>query len=260
MIRASFLYAVELLLSSHFTVAITGAGISTESGIPSFRGADGLWKRYHPEEYATIDALKRNPEKCWQLFLDLYQAVHRARPNETHRNLALLEKNGYIHSLLTQNIDGLHQASGQQVVIELHGNLRALRCMECTRIISSMGFQIDTADLPPRCVCGGNLRPDIVLFGESIPSEKYLASLQSLQKCSLLLLIGTSGLVHPVASMPELAINRGIPVIEINSEKTVLTDMYQTLLLRDRASVVLTSIIHSIRSIDPGFEDAEVNY
>ena len=159
-------------------VALTGAGISIESGIPPFRGPGGLWEKIDPLEVAHIDAFRRNPRKVWELLIQGMQKVLvRAAPNPAHRGLASLEAAGHLQAVITQNVDGLHQQAGSRDVIEFHGTFAWQRCMDCERRLRSDA--LDLAEIPPRCACGGILRPDCVFFGELIPPE-HLARAQQL--------------------------------------------------------------------------------
>ncbi len=237
--KTLYQFSVELIQQSRYLIAITGAGISTESGIPAFRGTNGLWSRFDPEVYASRSGFLSNPQKAWELFLHLYESLVDARANAGHIALAKMEKRGKLQCTITQNIDGLHQKAGQENVIELHGSLRNLICTVCSQTFNIKGLLLDSQDLPPVCNCGGVLKPDAVLFEESIPAESYFAALKHIRMSDVVLLIGTSGLVHPVNELPEMAVNHGASLIEINIEPTVLTAVCKTVFLKGRAADIL---------------------
>jgi NAD-dependent protein deacetylase/lipoamidase len=223
-------------------VALTGAGISTESGIPPFRGKGGLWERYDPMEIAHIDAFMQDPAKVWNLLIkEMKDIVDRARPNDAHLGLAKLEKLGILRTVITQNVDGLHQMAGNQDVIEFHGSFAWQRCMDCNRRIKTSN--VDMSRIPPRCDCHGILRPDAVFFGELIPPQNLWRSQQAASDCDVMLVIGTSASVQPAASMPVIAKGCGAKVIEINSEPTPLTGDISDYLILGKAGVIMTRIL-----------------
>jgi NAD-dependent deacetylase len=249
--------ALERLLQSHYLVALTGAGISTESGVPAFRGSDGLWSRFDPETYANIRNFHSNPKQSWDFFLHLYEILSDAQPNAAHIALAQLEKTGKLQCTITQNVDGLHQKAGQEKVIEIHGSFRVLICTVCARKINPKGMLFDSEDLPPICDCGGVLKPDAILFGESIPSDNYFAALRHIRASDTLLLIGTSGLVHPVNELPEMAVNHGARLIEINLVPTILTTTSDTLFLQGSAGTILKRFSNDLKDLQDDNLDNE---
>lgn len=164
--------AARLLLSSQKTVALTGAGISVESGIPPFRGKGSLWDKIDPVEYAHISSFLKDPAKVWKgLLIEMGEIIGKADPNDGHKGLAALEKYGLLETIITQNVDGLHQVAGNSDVIEFHGSFAWQRCMDCHKPLETTS--VDLSKIPPECDCGGILRPDCVFFGEMIP-EDYL--------------------------------------------------------------------------------------
>jgi NAD-dependent deacetylase len=213
---------VEVLRSASHVVVLTGAGISAESNIPTFRGAQtGLWAKYSPEELATPQAFRRNPKLVWDWYAWRRELVAQAKPNPGHLALVELEKRTPKFTLITQNVDGLHQRAGSRNVIELHGNINRIKCFEEGSIIDSWS---PTPEVPPRCPhCNGYLRPDVVWFGETLPPQALRAASAAAQECDLFFSIGTSGLVQPAASLPYEALKRGVPVVEINPDETPLT-------------------------------------
>ena len=222
--------AAKDILHSKKTIAFTGAGISVESGIPDFRGAQGLWQKYDPEEYAHIDAFYANPDKVWLMIKDMFSLIMAAKPNPAHMGLAELERMGLLSSVITQNVDGLHQAAGNTNVIEFHGTHRTLSCLKCSTKIE--GTSLTLEDLPPRCSrCSSLLKPDVVFFGEPIPWEAQIMSFKESKSCKAVLVIGTSAVVYPAATIPITAKERGAIVIEINMEPTPLTNQISDYLI-----------------------------
>jgi len=238
--------AAKDILNSKKTIAFTGAGISVESGIPDFRGAQGLWQKYDPEEYADIQAFYSNPEKVWLMLKDMFELIMTARPNPAHIGLAELERMGYLSSIVTQNVDGLHQAAGSRRVIEFHGSHRTLSCLKCSQKVDGSSFTL--ADLPARCPrCSSLLKPDVVFFGEPIPWEAQVNSLKESKTCTAVLVIGTSAIVHPAASIPIMAKERGAKVIEINMEPTPLTNEISDYLICGPAGEILPAIVEEVK-------------
>jgi len=228
---------------------LTGAGISAESGIPTFRGKGGLWERYDPQIYANapglISILRTHPEELVNFIVDFYSILLKAHPNPAHRALAVLEKENILSSTITQNIDGLHQQAESQNVIELHGNAFRIRCMQCSQAVvlekdklremielfkinkdSSIKILKVLSRYFPRCaICGSRYRIDIVLFGEMLPADELSRAHRQLNNCDVLLLIGSSLIVYPAAGLPLYAKERGAKIIEINNEPSSLSDL-----------------------------------
>jgi NAD-dependent deacetylase len=234
------------ILNSKKTIAFTGAGISVESGIPDFRGAQGLWQKYDPEEYAHIQAFYSNPDKVWRMLKDMFELIMTAKPNPAHIGLAKLEQMGYLSSIVTQNVDGLHQAAGSKNVIEFHGSHRTLSCLKCSQKIDGNSFTME--DLPARCPrCSSLLKPDVVFFGEPIPWEAQVSSLKESKACTAVLVIGTSAVVYPAASIPIMAKERGAKVIEINMEPTPLTNEISDYLICGAAGEIMPAIVEEVK-------------
>jgi NAD-dependent deacetylase len=234
--------AAEDLASAGKVTALTGAGISTESGIPPFRGKGGLWERFDPMEIAHIDAFMRDPAKVWNLLVKEMKAImDTAEPNDGHRGLARLEAMGKLETVITQNVDGLHQAAGNTDVIEFHGTFAWQRCMDCNQNYETR--KVDISEIPPRCSCGGILRPDAVFFGEMIPQDAMWRSRQIASDCDLMLVVGTSAVVQPAALMPVIAKESGAKVVEINPERTPLTDEISDYLIKGEAGDVMNRIV-----------------
>jgi NAD-dependent deacetylase len=237
--------AVNDLSTARRAVALTGAGISIDSGIPPFRGKGGLWERFDPMEIAHIDSFLRNPAMVWKVLVkDLKDLIDSARPNDGHKGIARLEQLGILKSVITQNIDGLHQMAGNSDVIEFHGTFAWQRCMKCDRRIETN--KVDASELPPRCACTGILRPDAVFFGEMIPPVALWRSQEIASHCDVMLVVGTSAAVQPAASMPIIARQSGAIVIEINPEPTALTGMISNYLIRGTAAEVMNRIVSGL--------------
>lgn len=203
-------------------VALTGAGLSVDSGIPDFRSPGGLWERFDPLEYATIDAFREDPERVWRMLVELDQLLGAARPNPGHLALARLEERGLLDGIVTQNVDNLHQAAGSKTVVEFHGNGRRLCCLRCRRSVEA--DQARGLGMPPRCpACQNVLKPDVVFFGEAIPDHAMQASLELLRSCKVMIVVATSGTVAPASLMPMIAKQQGAFVAEINLGPTELS-------------------------------------
>jgi NAD-dependent deacetylase len=238
--------AAQAILDSNLTLALTGAGISVESGIPDFRSKGGLWDRYDPEEYASIYSFQRNPEKVWQMLREMEETVDKARPNAAHIGLAELEEMGLLKSVITQNVDNLHQEAGCRDVIEYHGNSRSLTCLWCNR---RYDYGEKGGEYPPYCECGRILKPDVVFFGEAIPMEAMTRSYQLASSCQALLIIGTSAVVSPFNVLPRQAKQVGATIIEINLERTVLTDHITDILLLGKATEMVSGLVSAVRAL-----------
>jgi NAD-dependent deacetylase len=238
--------AAKDILNSKKTIAFTGAGISVESGIPDFRGARGLWQKYDPEEYAHIHAFYSNPEKVWLMLRDMFELIMTAKPNPAHTGLAELERMGYLSSIVTQNVDGLHQAAGSRKVIEFHGSHRTLSCLKCSQKVEGSSFTLE--DLPARCPrCSSLLKPDVVFFGEPIPWEAQATSFKESKSCDAVLVVGTSAVVYPAASIPIMAKERGAKVIEINLEPTPLTNQISDYLICGAAGEIIPAVVEEVK-------------
>ncbi len=240
--------AARDILNSKKTIAFTGAGISVESGIPDFRGAQGLWQKYDPEEYAHIGAFYSNPDKVWLMLKEMFSLILAAKPNPAHRGLADLEKMNLLSSVITQNVDGLHQAAGSKKVIEYHGTHRTLSCLKCSTTVDGASLKLE--DLPPRCsLCSSLLKPDVVFFGEPIPSKAQVSAFKESTSCSLVLVVGTSAAVYPAASIPITAKERGAIVIEMNMEPTPLTHQISDYLISGSAGETIPAIVEEVKKI-----------
>lgn len=224
---------------------LTGAGISAESGVPTFRGTGGLWKTYRPEDLATPEAFARDPVIVWEWYQWRRQKVAACRPNPGHEALAGLEPSKESFSLVTQNVDGLHRLAGSRNIIELHGNLWRLRCVSCRFVAESR--QTIFPELPPHCECGSFLRPDVVWFGEPLPLDGLARAARAAESADVVLVVGTSAIVYPAASIPVLGKQAGAFVIEVNVERTPMSGLADATLLGE-ASRVLPELCGNVGS------------
>jgi NAD-dependent deacetylase len=213
---------VNYLRASRRAAALTGAGVSKESGLRTFRDAmDGLWTQYRPEDLATPEAFERNPELVWEFYAMRRLKAGDVQPNPGHLALAEMERRIPSFSLITQNVDGLHQRAGSWCVIELHGNITRIRCSKgCGTYVE---WEETSGGVPVCPKCGASLRPDVVWFGEMLPSDELATAVQAARTCSTFFSIGTSGIVQPAATLPLVAKQAGAVLVEVNVEETPLT-------------------------------------
>ena len=240
--RTSLGYARDIIRNSHHMVALTGAGISTPSGIPDFRSTDsGLWEQYDPFEVASLNAFRYHPEKFFNWMRPLATKIKHAAPNPAHRGLAWLEEQGFLKTIITQNIDGLHKLAGSKNVIEIHGSIDTLTCIQCYRQSPATIYLEDfiSAGKLPYCNhCQGLLKPDVILFGEQIPSRAWLEAQEASRRCDLMLVSGSSLEVLPVAGLPMRAIENGARLIIINQTPTYIDVRADVVFTNDVASVI----------------------
>jgi NAD-dependent deacetylase len=209
----------ELLERRRPCVVLTGAGISTESGIPDFRSAGGIWERYDPAEVATIDAFRRDPARVWEFYALRLDALARPEPNDGHRALAELEERGWIRAVVTQNVDGLHQRAGSRSVVEVHGSLREAECIQCG-VRVPMEDAVASLPLPPCPECGEILKPGVVMFGELLTATAIERAQALAAEAGLLLVVGSSLEVHPVAGLPGETLAAGGVLAIVNRGST----------------------------------------
>jgi len=240
--------AARLIAPARRGVAITGAGVSVGSGVPDFRSAGGLWQRFDPAFYASIDAFVSEPDRVWEMFRAVDELLQRARPNAAHHALAALERVGALRGLVTQNIDGLHQAAGSKRVVEYHGSATALHCIGCgaTYPLKRARRSLHSA---PRCRCGNALKPQVVMFGEMIPMGAMSAAQELVQDADLLLVVGTSATVAPASELPLLAKAAGASVIEFNLEPTPLSAGIADLLVEGDAEITLPLVVEQVEAL-----------
>lgn len=204
----------DWLRSSVSVAALTGAGISAESGIPTFRGPGGVWKTYRAEDLATPEGFARDPKLVWEWYDWRRSVIATAEPNAGHRALAQIERRVPRFTLITQNVDGLHERAGSVSVLKVHGDIWTLRCTSCERERRDLRARLER--VPPHCSCGGMQRPGVVWFGEGLPDAIWEEAVRSTREADLFFVIGTSAVVHPVAGLVYLAKSSGAKVVEIN--------------------------------------------
>ena len=225
---------IEQIKDIQKVVFVTGAGISQESGIPTFRGKDGLWRNYNAMELATIDAFYKNPKLVWEWYNERRRNIFSARPNLGHKAITELEKYAEV-VILTQNIDGLHQKAGSTKVLELHGSIVKIKCSVCDfkdEIITEF------SEIPPLCKCGNILRPDVVWFGESLPQDVWQKAIIFSSQCDLMIIAGTSLVVSPANTLPIYAKQNNAILIEINPEKTEMSSEMDLVIRNTSASAL----------------------
>jgi NAD-dependent deacetylase len=257
--------AAEDLIRARYRIALTGAGISTESGIPDFRGPDGIWTKNPEAEkkaYEVYDLFRADPKRFWNERLDpagsmsrlfsILGEIGKVQPNPGHYALAEFEKMGILSSIITQNVDGLHQKAGSQKVIEYHGGINKFRCVVCNRRYGKDELDLEKikmeGKLPPYCQCGGVIKDDGVFFGEPIPTDVLEKSQKEAWKCDLMLICGTSAVVYPFAGLPEIA-RPGTIIIEINAEPTPLSGRVSDYLIQGKTGEILPEIVERVRKI-----------
>ncbi|WP_282014130.1 SIR2 family NAD-dependent protein deacylase [Marinifilum flexuosum] len=236
----------DIISNSKSMIAFTGAGISVESGIPPFRGPDGLWSKYDPK-CLDLDYFHLNPVESWKAIKSIfYDFFGEASYNGAHKVLAQLEEKGLLKAVVTQNIDNLHQEAGSKTVYEFHGNSQKLICLQCGK--SYIPSEVNLDELPPKCEHDKKiLKPDFVFFGEGIPEAAYRKSLQAARDADVVLVIGTTGEVMPAAMIPTEAKRNGAVVIEINTEESNYTDGVTDYFLQGKASEILEKIYGMVK-------------
>ena len=234
----------KLVREHQSCVVLTGAGISTESGIPDFRSPTGIWKRYDPREYATIDAFRADPAKVWDFYGKRLAALGEAQPNDGHRALAELEGRGWVDAVITQNVDGLHARAGSRNVVEVHGSIRTASCGECGTTVPS---EEALALLPlPRCpACGQLLKPDVVMFGELLPEAAIARAVHLAAEARLMVVVGSSLEVFPVAGLPLETLGAGGRLAIVNRGETPL-DARADLVVDDGAGATLSALARAL--------------
>lgn len=237
---ASNLFSIvsQRILNAKKIVFVTGAGISQESGIPTFRGKDGLWRKYDVMQLATIDAFYKNPKLVWEWYEDRRKNILSANPNAGHFAIANLEKHSEV-VIATQNIDGLHQKAGSTNVLELHGSIVRIRCTKCA-------FEQDMIEhfdkIPPYCKCGNILRPDVVWFGEQLPQKTLQKAIMDSSTCDVMVIAGTSLVVSPANTLPLYAKKNNATLIEVNPEETVMSS-YMDISIRSSSADTLPKLV-----------------
>jgi NAD-dependent deacetylase len=242
-------FAADLFRQSKHAVSLTGAGLSTPSGIPDFRSTGtGLWSRDEPMEVASLSAFRTAPERFFAWFRPLANQIYNAQPNPAHFSLAELEEAGHIHSIITQNIDMLHQKAGSHTVIEMHGTMQTLTCTQCYHQVQTALYLDSFVEngKPPRCPkCGQILKPDVILFGEQLPQAAWFKAQKEARQCDLMLVVGSSLEVLPVAGLPMQALDRGAHLIIVNNAQTYINVRADVVISED-ASIIIPAIVEKI--------------
>lgn len=239
--------AVEAIKKARRVCAFTGAGISVESGIPPFRGQNGLWNKYNPD-FLEIENFLQNPEQSWKLIYKIfYEFLDKATPNDAHYGLSWLEQRDLLHSVITQNIDNLHQMAGSKNVYEFHGTASQIVCLDCKE--KFLACNIDLNHLPPKCPnCSiGRMKPDFIFFGEPIPEPAKSLSFAETEKSDLFIVIGTTGEIMPACMIPILAKRNGAQIIEINPQPSAFTEEITDIFLQGRATKMINSLLNEIK-------------
>ena len=233
------------LKKARSVAVLTGAGISAESGVPTFRGDEGLWKKYRPEELANFSAFIRNPKLVWEWYNFRKDLINKVKPNPAHYALAEMEKLFPEFHLITQNVDDLHRRAGSKKIYELHGNIMRNRCVDCNKYYNADELNFGDYSKLPTCDCGGLIRPDVVWYGERLPEDVLRVAFEAAHSCDVFLTIGTSAVVQPAASLPMEALTNGAFVVEINQEPTVITNYVNESIL-GKAGEVLPELVKKI--------------
>ena len=230
-----------LLHTTESMCVLTGAGISAESGVETFRGSNGLWSKLKPEELANFDAFMRNPELVWEWYNYRKTLIHDVKPNPGHYALAHMQELVSDFTLVTQNIDNLHIRASSKNVLELHGNIERSYCIDCGKFAADV--EVSSENKVPHCpTCNGIIRPDIVWFGEMLPEGVFEAAAEAANRCELFLTVGTSAVVYPAASLPLIARKNGAYIVEINMERTEIShNVHETLL--GKAGEILPQLV-----------------
>ena len=208
---------IDTLSESESIVFFTGAGISSESGIPTFRGKDGIWNKLRPEELANFDAFIRNPEMVWEWYNHRKKIIHESQPNAAHLTIAEMQNHFNDVTVVTQNIDNLHRRAGSNTIFELHGNIERNYCINCKKFYNE---ELDFSKGVPKCECGGLIRPDVVWFGEYLPEDQFLGGEKAAINSDIFFVVGTSAIVYPAAGLVYTARQSGSTIVEINIEET----------------------------------------
>jgi NAD-dependent deacetylase len=242
-------FAADLFRQSKHAVSLTGAGLSTPSGIPDFRSTGtGLWAHDEPMEVASLTTFRTAPERFFQWFRPLANRIYNAQPNPAHLSLAELEKAGLIHSIITQNIDMLHQKAGSKTVIEMHGTMQTLTCTQCYHKVDAalhLDLFVENGKIPCCPKCNNILKPDVILFGEQLPQAAWFKAQREARQCDLMLVVGSSLEVLPVAGLPMQALDRGAHLIIVNNAPTYLNVRADVVIPED-AAVILPAIVEKV--------------
>lgn len=235
---------IERVHDSQSSVFFTGAGISAESGIPVFRGKDGIWNKLKPEELANFDAFIKNPQMVWEWYNHRKKIIHESEPNPAHKSISELQS--YLNEVIvvTQNIDNLHRRAGSRTIYELHGNIERNYCIKCGTFYNG---ELEFVDNLPKCKCGGLIRPDIVWFGEFLPQDQFSAAEKASKNCDVFFVVGTSAIVFPAASLIYIAKENGAFIVEVNLEPTEISGLADQSLY-GRAGDILPVLLEEIKT------------
>jgi NAD-dependent deacetylase len=237
---------LKIVKTANSVVVLTGAGISAESGVPTFRGEEGLWKKFRPEELANFEAFIQNPKLVWDWYDYRKNLIEDVAPNEGHYALVEIEKRYPDFWLVTQNVDNLHQKAGNLKILELHGNIWWNKCVSCG--VKSKTLNMEEGELP-LCQCGGLMRPDVVWFGEMLSNDVLDLAISASKKADLFLSIGTSSVVQPAASLPMIAKRNGAYTLEINIKPTIISDMMDEVVLGPSGEI-LPALLDLLKKYD----------
>jgi NAD-dependent deacetylase len=239
--------AIEIIRKSKYCIAFTGAGVSVESGIPPFRGENGIWDKYDPD-ILEISYFKDHPEESWKVIREIfYNFFGKCKPNAAHKVLAYMEKQGLLEAVITQNIDNLHQEAGSENVYEFHGNAKRLICLKCS--YEQEMNNVDLTTLPVMCPkCGGLMKPDFIFFGEKITPQIYQDSFNAAENADVCIIVGSTGAVFPAAYVPIVSRKYGATIIEINPEKSEFTRTITNIWLKGKAGEVFEKIEKELKS------------
>ncbi len=234
---------IDKIISAKSVVFFTGAGISAESGIPIFRGKDGIWNKLKPEELANFNAFLKNPELVWEWYNHRKKIINESEPNPAHLSIADLQN--YLPKIIviTQNIDNLHHRAGSKIIYELHGNIERNYCIKCHTFFNE---EIELADKVPKCKCGGLIRPDVVWFGEYLPEDQLSASETAAENCDVFFIVGTSAVVYPAASLIYTAKENKAYLIEVNIDRTEVSHLVDESYF-GKAGEILPEILEKIK-------------
>jgi NAD-dependent deacetylase len=234
---------IEKLKSAKKIVFFSGAGISAESGIPTFRGKDGIWNKLNPEELANFNAFIRNPKLVWEWYNYRKSIIHQSKPNAGHVAIAEMEKYFDEVIVVTQNVDNLHRRAGSKIVYELHGNIERNFCIKCKK---RYDVELEFSEGVPKCNCGGLIRPDVVWFGEYLPADQFQLSEKAARDCDVFFIVGTSAVVYPAASLVYVAKSRGAFLVEVNIEETEASSIADVSLFGESGKI-LPQIIEQMK-------------
>jgi len=234
---------IEKLINARSIVFFTGAGISAESGIPTFRGKDGIWNKLKPEELANFGAFMKNPDMVWEWYNHRKKIIHESQPNQGHITIAELQ-NFFDVTVVTQNIDNLHRRAGSKKIFELHGNIERNYCAECKKFYNE---ELDFSSGVPKCFCGGLIRPDVVWFGEFLPEAQFEGGEKAAKNSDIFFIVGTSAVVYPAAGLVSTAKQSGATLVEINIGETEISSSADYSFF-GKAGSVLPKILHEYKS------------